>query len=128
PVAVLLHAARVGGDPAAECRELDAVWLVADREAVWRQLRDDVAADGPGLDARHPVRGIEPEDPVQPPEVDGDDRALLVRAAAERPAHVGAASVGDEADAVANRQRHERLQLLLLRRKDDEVRDTGKRA
>src|SRR5207245_11420676 len=83
-VAVLLHAAGAGGDPAAQGRELDAVRLVAEGESLAGQRLGAVAAHGPGLDAGAAVDGIDPADAVHPPGVHGDDRPRLVLGTAQR--------------------------------------------
>ena len=77
-VAVFLHAAGVGGDPAAQRGEFHAVGLVAHRHAVFFQLGHDVPADGAGLNAGHHVLVIDPEDAIHPAHIDRNDRAFFV--------------------------------------------------
>src|SRR6185503_989703 len=74
-VAIFLHPARIGGNPATQGGELDAVRLMAERVAVCGEAALEMTADGAGLDARHPIRAIDPEDAVEPSQIDAHDRA-----------------------------------------------------
>ena len=82
-VFVLFHAARVCRYPAAERRKFNAVRLMAHRDAVFGKLRHDVAADGSGLNTRHHVFLVDPENAVHPPHIDRDDDTLFVVAATQ---------------------------------------------
>ena len=123
-VAVLLHSTRVGRDPTAEGRKLDAVWFVAHRETVLRQDFDDLSTDRTGFDARHPILGVDPANSIHPRQVDGGDDSLLIGGAQERLRDIGASAVGDQARAVPERRSDQCLDLLNPVRVDDEIGDS----
>ena len=90
-VAVLLHAAGVGGDPAAEGGQLDAVRIVARGVAALPEEALQLLAGDPGLDAGLQVLLVQPQDAVHAAHVDGGDGALLPGRQGEGAADVGPA-------------------------------------
>ena len=121
-VAVLLHAAGIRRDPAAERRELQAVGLVAHHQAVLRERLDDVASRGAGLDAGHAVDGVDPQHPVHAAHVDRDHHARLVDGDAECLGHVRPAAEGQHAGAVRLARLDDRDDLVVALRENDQVR------
>ena len=120
-VTILLHSAGMRRDPAAHGRKLDAVRLVAHREAVFRQLLGDVATDRARFDARHAVDRIDPTNPRHSPHVDRDDGALLIVRAAQGIGDVGAAAIRDQHHAVARRRLDQLFDLVFARRPEHDV-------
>ncbi len=122
-VAVLLHAARVGGDPPAEGGELDAVRLVSQRVPVLGELALDLTAHRARFDAGHPIHRVDPANPVHPGKVHYTDGPVLARGAAQRIGDVGSSPVGHQADLVTQGGLYQRRDLLIGLRADHEIGD-----
>ena len=109
--------------PAAQRRELDRVGLVSHGEAEALELRDDLAPNSAGLDARDVVLRIDPQDLVHATHVDRDDHALVLSGAAQCLRHVRSAPVGDETDVMCGSCLDKCNHLLLVAREDDQIRN-----
>src|SRR5690606_24650353 len=119
-------AAGIGGDPAAEGGEFDAVRLVTARQALLGQPRLQVGTGDAGLDAGAHVLAVDPLDGVHTAHVDGDDHALLVPGQLQGGADAGAAAVRNEADIVLGGQSHQRRRFLVRFGPDDKINDAVK--
>ena len=78
-------AARAGGDPAAERRELERLRKMAQREAVRAQLVLERRTEHAGLNARRARAAIDLEHAIETAEIDADRAAVV--AADRRPRH-----------------------------------------
>ena len=124
-VAVLLHAAGVGGDPPAQRREFETVRRVSGRVAEGAERLFEISAGDPRLDERAAVRAIDRQHAAHPAHVDRHDRARLLFGAHERAAHVRAAAERHQARAVFDRRGDDRAHFRFVHRLDDDVGDAG---
>ena len=122
-VAILLHAAGVSRDPAAECRELDAVRLVAHRESVFRKLLDDMSSYGARLDTGHAIFGIDPQNTIHSAHINRHNQAFFLLGAAQCIADVRAATVRDQTHVVILGSAREVRHLIMCCRVDNQVGD-----
>ena len=120
-VLVLLHAAGVGGDPASQGGQFDAVRVVAGGVAPGEQLFFHLPAADPRLDAGLEVLFVDPEDAVHALHVDRGNGALLGGRQGQRAADVGAAAVRDQDDVVFAGQADDVAHFVLVLRVEDQV-------
>ena len=121
-VAILLHAAGVGGDPAAQRGELNAVGLVPQGEAVLGELRRNMPSHCTGLDAGHLIGGINPQNAAEAAHIHRNNAARFALRTGQRVGDIGAAAVGNQASAVARCGRHQRFNIFLALRKHHQIR------
>src|SRR6185436_14920113 len=121
-VAVLLHAAGVGGNPAADGRKFEAVGLVPQHQLVLAELLGDVPPDRTRLDAGRQIDGIDPQDAIQAAHVDGDHEALFAGRQTQCIGDVRAAAEGDQAGAVSLGGLHELHHLLVASGEHHQIR------
>jgi hypothetical protein len=122
-VAVLLHAAGVGGDPAAKGGQFDAVRLMAAGEPLNRQPLFQMRTEDARLDAGAEVLPVNPFNGVHAAHVHRDDGARLIRRQLQGATDARPAAVGDEADVVGLGQLDQLLDVGLRLWVDDEIDD-----
>src|SRR5690606_69439 len=116
-----LHAGRAGGGPAADRGVREAVGEVADRPALRGELRLEVRAERTRLDAGEARGGVDLDDAVHAPHVEGEHGAPLAGQRLEAAGDVAAAAEGDDDDVGGDRGIHDALHVVLVGRVHDEV-------
>ena len=119
-------AAGPGGQPAPECRELEALGEVAKGEPVGPELGLEHGPEGSGLDPGGPADPVDLDHPVEAGQVKGEDAAERVADVGLHPAdHRGAPSVGDCGHASRRAPVEQRHHIGLVGRMGDDVRRMG---